>query len=110
MNHAQKYQPSDRKSAMDLVLDYINGTEDTVSVYDQYPDLTFSALKAELAARAGQATLKDRTELNFDLALCRDLHYAVASPRHCLILGQVNNLRELYEVYRLMLPTSKASE
>jgi len=110
MNHSHKFEPDKRKSAMDLVLDYILGTEDTVSVYDQFPDLTFESLKQELASRAASATLKERTQLNFDLALCRDLHYGVATSRHCLILGQVNNLRELYEVYRLMLPSTKPAE
>ena len=104
-NGAATFTNSDREAAYSDTLDRIQGADDLVSVYDQYADLQLSDLKKKLETRLGQATVGSRSALNFDLALYRSLRYAVASSRHCLVLGEVNNIRELYEGYRLRYPS-----
>ncbi len=110
MNYAHEFEPKKRKRAIDRILDYAQGTEDRVSVYDQFADLKFEDLKTQLERRLLTATLEERTRLNFDLALFRDLRYAVAGSRHCLKLGVVNNIRELYEGQRLLEPNDQIND
>lgn len=105
-NGADKYQPDDRATAIDEVMDVIQGTTDTTSVYDAYSSLSLPELKSEIESML-QGDLTQRTELHFKLALYRSLRYAVASSKHCLVLGAVNNVRELYEGIRLMYPSEK---
>ncbi len=104
-NGAESYTAAERKFAYNAALDHIKGTVDTQSVYDAHDDLEVSDLKTDLDKRLASADLVNRTHLNFDLALYRSLRYASASSKHCLVLGAVNNLRELYEGYRITHPS-----
>lgn len=105
-NGADKYSPDDRATAIDAVVDAIQGTVDVSSPYDAYSSLELPELKEELKGLLGQ-DLTVRTELQFKLALYRSLRYAAASSKHCLVLGAVNNIRELYEGIRLLYPSEK---
>jgi hypothetical protein len=71
---------------------------------EQYPDLKFEELEDEISGLLETASQKDRMELNFKLGLLRSLRYSVAGSRHCLVLGGVGGLRELYEGKRLVAP------
>lgn len=104
-NGAEKYTPRERNTAFQKQLLSIRGVEDTESVYDAYDDLELTDFKADLEKRLESATLNQRTKLHFDLALYRSLRYAACSSKHCLVLGAVNNLRELYEGSRLLYPS-----
>jgi NH3-dependent NAD+ synthetase len=105
-NGAESYTADERKFSYNAVLDHIKGTVDTQSAYDAYDDLELTSMRTQLDERLQKATLEDRTELNFKLALYRSLRYASASSKHCLVLGTVNNLRELYEGLRITRPSS----
>ena len=106
-NGAAGYTTDERKIAISDVRDYILGAPDVKSVYDQFENISLTDLKALLEPRIKSALLEDRSALHYDLALYRSLRYAVAGGRHCLVLGQVNNLRELYEGYRLRYPSEE---
>jgi hypothetical protein len=104
-NESDKYKPDERSDAQSRLQDVIQGTEDLKSIYDPYSDLTLPELKSELEELQGGGTIAQRTEYNFKLALYRSLRYASASSKHCLVLGAVNNMRELYEGQRLLYPS-----
>lgn len=104
-NGAHKFKPKERTEEFTRVQDYIQGAEDTKSVYDFFEDLELTDLKQKVEKKI-KSTLKDRTELHFELALYRDLRYAARGSKYCWgILGTVNNLRELYEGKRIMHPS-----
>lgn len=107
-NGADNYKSGDRKDAISTVLDTIQGTPDLTSVYDQFSDLQQTEMKADLTSRIEKEKLEDRHQLHFDLALYRGLRYAAASSKHCLVLGMVNNVRELYEGQRMRYPDDEA--
>ena len=104
MTGQDKLKPADRESGIAALMDYIKGGSDYGSIFEAYPDLTFDDLEREILAAIPKATVSEREQLHFNLALCRSLRYAVASSRHCLILGAVNGIRELYEGNRLTRP------
>lgn len=110
MNGAHTFKTADRESSYADLLDQIQGADDTASIYDDFTDLTLPELKESLTKRLSSPKLKDRDALYFDLALYRSLRYAAASSRHCMVLGKVNNIREIYEGYRLRYPTEKAAD
>lgn len=109
-NGAKNYKAGDRKEAIDTLLDTLQGTPDQKSVYDDYSDLQLTDMKSELTSKLGSATLKDRDQLHFDLALYRSLRYAAVGSKHCLVLGAINNIRELYEGQVLRHPNDEDPE
>lgn len=106
MKGVDKFEAKERDAGLASVLDYIKGASEYGSLYDDLGDLQASELKASLEKQISTATPAQRAKLNFDLALLRSLQYAVASSRHCLVLGVVNGVRELYEGSRLTGPYS----
>ena len=102
MNGHQYLDPDRRQEGIDRLLDWVRGGASLQSLVEQYPDLKFDAVEAEVKSLIKKATATQRLDLHFKLALLRSLRYSVATSKHCLILGAVNGVRELYEGQRLL--------
>lgn len=91
-----------RQAGIDRLLDHIRGGVPLQSLYEAYADLSFAEVEAACQELVRTVTPINRHQLHFQLALLRSLRYAVASSKHCLRLGAINGVRELYEGQRLL--------
>ena len=105
MNGHQYLDIARRQEGIERLLDWVRGGAALQSLIEQYPDLTFEELEGEVGSLVHKATPTQRIDLHFKLALLRSLRYSVATSKHCLILGAVNGVRELYEGQRLLHQT-----
>jgi DNA-binding transcriptional MerR regulator len=101
-----------RQEGIDRLLDHIRAGTPLGNIIELYEDLSFAEVEARAAQLVAERLPEERQELHFQLALLRSLRYSVASSKHCLRLGAINGVRELYEGQRLLFaePEEAADE
>jgi hypothetical protein len=104
----QSINPKERQEGIDRLLDHLRSGAPLGSIIELYASLDFEEVKAAAEKLISTVKPATRAELHFTLALLRGLRYSVASSKHCLRLGAVNGVRELYEGQRLVYQSASS--